>query len=524
MRTLIKNASIIDGTGNIPFVADILFDNHILEINHNITDIQATTIHADGKFVTPGFIDVHSHGDLATFLPNGFEGKVWQGITTELIGLCGLGVAPLPQYLQQAHRQRLIIGNPDISWDWDDLPSYYQALNNRGMEVNIGAFVPHGLLRLQICGDNSQPMTATQLSQLAVLCDNTLKSGALGVSLGLIYYPAIFSDKQELITVATMSAKHNKPIVVHMRSESDEILEALQELIDISQKTGCQLHISHVKLIGKRNASKLPKLLNLIEKYNLTFDQYPYHYGSTTLFSILPPALLKDYPSDEVFTVLANPYIRQQIKERFDETIISKRGETWDNLPALLGWKNIIICQVQTLDAMKWIGKSISQCANENNQTAVDFVLDLLIQEQGNVRMIDFFMDEGLVETIFTHPNGMVGTDSIWGGQLHPRVNGTFPKIINEFIHNKNLLPLEKAIHKMTLFSAQTFNIKKRGKLAVGYHADIAMFSSSFKDYSTIEHSDNYAKGMINLWVNGKCKIENEKYQPIRSGNLIYMK
>lgn len=522
MRQLIKNATVIDGRGCAGFNGDVLIDGKVIaNVAPVITAEVDQIIEADGAFVTPGFIDVHSHADLAAFLPQGFRPKVLQGITTELIGLCGLGVAPVPETLQPELRKRLIIGNPPVDWNWNDFPSFGAALKKQGMEVNLSSFLPHGLLRYQICGNSNMPMDKRQRRQLTLLADESLAAGARGISLGLIYHPALFSDRNELLTVARIAAKHHKPLVVHMRSESDEILEALQEMITLSHQAGCQLHISHLKLIGRRNAGKLDKLLTLIEQHELTFDQYPYHYGSTTLFSVLPPALIRTYAPDALMGALQTPAVRKQLRDWFAERILPQAGEPWDNLPALLGWGNILVCEVETQASQQWLGLNIAQCAQQTGQHPVDFVLDLLVRERGNVRMIDYFMDEALVEQIFQHPRGMVGSDTILGGRLHPRVCGTFPRIIHDFVRQRQLLSFEQAVHKMTALSAETFSLDKRGKIAPGYYADIAMFGSDFCDHATIEQPQQCSTGLRNLWVNGCRKVAEEQYLETCSGELL---
>ena len=522
MRQLIRNATVIDGSGGAAFKGDVLIENQMItDVAPLITTAADKVIDADGAYVTPGFIDVHSHADLATFLPQGFKPKVLQGITTELVGLCGLGVAPLPKALQNEVRERLIIGNPAVDWNWDDFTSYGLALKQRGLEVNLSSFVPHGLLRYQICGNSSLAMDKNQRRTLAQLADEALGSGARGISLGLIYHPALFSDQRELLTLAQVAAAHHKPLVVHMRSESDEILEALQEMIALSQQAGCQLHISHLKLIGRRNASKLTSLLALIDRHELTFDQYPYHYGSTTLLSILPPTLIRTYAPDALMIALKATAVRQEVRSWFAERILPQAGEPWDNLPALLGWENILICEVESQAAQQWLGCSIAECARKADLHPVDFALDLLISERGNVRMIDYFMDEELVERIFQHPRGMVGTDTIFGGRLHPRVCGSFPRIIHQFVSQRQLLPLEKAIHKMTALSADTFSLHNRGRLAPGYYADISLFDANFCDNSTIDLPEVYATGLRDLWVNGRRKVAHGDYLETRSGQLL---
>ena len=524
MRQLITNANIIDGTGKNKNIGQLLIEhNKIIDINFDLPAKHSADITIDANYATvcPSFIDVHSHADLAPFIDNGFKAKVTQGISTEIVGLCGLGVTPMPKNLQTSFRERLIIGNPKIKWNWHDFPSYFKALKQTGLEVNLAAFLPHGLLRYQICGDNPAAMTTKQLMKLENLTEVALAAGAIGISLGLIYHPAIFSNNEELKVLAKVAANYDKPLVVHMRSESDEILEALQDIIEVAESKHCKLHISHLKIIGKRNAHKLPQLLSKITEHNLTFDQYPYNYGSTTLLSILPPALLRDYSGDCLFLALGALAIRKQVKNWFNETIKPQKGEPWDNIPALVGWSNILICEVNTPEAYQWLGHTINECAQLCQQHPVDFVLDLLIQQKGLVRMIDYFMDETLISDILSHPNGMIGTDTIFGGQLHPRVHGTFPKVINEYVKKHQIITLEKAIYKMTHLSASTFGLKNRGKVVSGYFADLCMFNEDFTDHATVKNPNQLSSGLKHLWINGQRKIIDFQYTDTKSGDVI---
>ncbi len=522
MRVLIRNAQIIDGSGLPAYPGELLIENSLIrQISPAISTPADQIVDAGGRWLTPGFIDVHSHTDLAPFIAEGFKAKVLQGITTELTGPCGLGVAPLSRDLQAEVRERLIIGNGQLPWNWDDLPSYFHALDQRGLELNLSPFLPHGLLRYQICRGDSAPMNRAQLVELERLADQGLSDGARGISLGLIYHPALFAERDELLTLAKVAGHHHKPLVVHMRSESDEIIEALEEMIALSQEAGCQLHISHLKLIGQRNASKLPRLLHLIDEHGLTFDQYPYHYGSTTLFSILPPALLRRYPMQALLQALTEPALRQEVDDWFAERIRPEAGEPWDNLPALLGWDNILITEVESAESQRFIGLNVNQCAALCDQKPVAFVLDLLIHERGNVRMIDYFMDEALVERIFRHPRGLIGTDTLLGGQLHPRVHGTFPRILHDFVQQKQLLPIEAAIHKMTGLSASTFNLERRGLIKEGYQADLALFGTDFRDRATVTAPEQPATGLDWLWINGQAKIQNGQYQTLCNGSTL---
>ncbi|CAM3798479.1 N-acyl-D-amino-acid deacylase family protein [Parendozoicomonas haliclonae] len=522
MKTLIKNGTVVDGLNNPAEFLDVLIENDsIIAVGKDIQIPVEEIIDASGLYVTPGFIDTHTHTDLANFIPEGMKPKIMQGITTEIAGQCGLGVAPVPREKQSTFRSRLIIGNPDIQWRWETFAEYMTALEHHGLESNIMPFIPHGVLRWVVKGDSSESLTADDKVQMAELARASFKAGAKGLSLGLIYHPALFSKEEELQVMMEVAAEFDRPVAVHLRSESDTIIEAIDEIAALARKTGCRIHLSHLKLMGERNAWKLDDLLKKVDEYGYSFDHYPYNYGSTTLFSVLPPFLFDERSYEEALEDITLPDVRETIKDWFSEKILPDPSLSWDNVPALTGWHNVTITSLQTKENEKYLGKTIEACAQKTGQDPVDFMLDLLIQERGQVMMINHYMDISLMETILQRPDGMIGSDALMTGIPHPRVYGAYPRILNQYVFGSQMLSLELAIHKMTGLAAKTFEIHDRGVIQEGKKADIVIFSDQITDHGTESHPDQFASGIHHLFINGQSKIKEGIYQPTRAGVVL---
>lgn len=536
MKTLITNGIIVDGTGRSPYLGEVLIsDDLISEVreysvreysqqysqNQLLGEVRVDQlIDAERAYITPGFIDLHSHADLMYFMEAGLKPKIMQGVTTEVIGQCGLGVAPLTKEKQAAWRENLVIGNPAVDWNWETISEYLAALKNSGLENNLVPFVGHGVLRYHLKTEQAKPLTATDQKKLYNLTTRAFAEGASGLSLGLIYFPAIFADQNELAVLLEAAAEYDRLVAVHLRNESTELIEALEEMIDLAEKSGCQLHISHLKAIGSANWEKMEQALKLISEHDLTFDHYPYIAGSTSLLTVLPPFLMCD-GIDNALKKLLDPQIRDRLAKIFSGKEILPKGEPWDNLISLLGYDKIEIAEVSLEKNAHLIGRSLKEIADLKGQTPLDATIDLLVEEQGNLRMIDFYLHEELIERLLAHPAGRIGSDCLFGGKLHPRVFGTFPKIINRYVFAKKVISIEMAIAKMTSLTAKLLGLTDRGVIAKGYKADIVVFEQNFSDRATYQKPETYPLGMKYLLINGQFKVFAGQYLKNYPGRIL---
>ena len=524
MRTLIKNGTIIDGSGQQRFHGDMIINDERIQAVGRFTEEHQTfdtVIDANNAYITPGFIDTHSHTDLAYFLDHGLRPKIMQGVTTEVIGQCGLGVAPMPRAKQTSWRNSLIIGNPPIPWTWETTEEYLNALEAHGLESNLVPFTGHGVLRYALRQDRAGTLTAQERRTLQSFTEEAFVSGVFGVSFGFIYIPAIFADNKEIQAILEIASKYQGLVAVHLRSESDELVEAVGEMLELINGYNCRLHLSHLKTIGQRNRQKVDTVLQMVETHNLTFDAYPYTAGSTTLLSIFPPFVVEGNGLDETLRKLEEPKIRQQIKRLFSGTEIPSKGLAWDNLPNLLGWGNIIIVDSAETSHHNIIGYSLSDIARDRKCDPADAAMNLIIEARGAIRMIDYYEKEETLVKILSHPNGMIGTDTLIGGKVHPRVFGTYPRIIQRYVFQQQLLSLETAISKMTTKPATMLGLSHRGLIRPGYIADLVIFDDTFQDHATFDKPEQYPEGLKYVLINGKIKVNNGAYYDNFPGRVL---
>ena len=353
MKSVIQNGIIIDGTGADPFKGSLAVENGIitkLSTSAIYTKSSDTVIEAYGNYITPGFIDMHTHTDLAPFIKQGSKQKIMQGITTEVTGQCGLGVAPIPGRLQTEYRKQLIIGDARIGrGPWESYFEYLKAVEWAGLETNMIPYVPHGVVKYAISQNSSTSFSIGELERFTKMLKASFDAGAW-VSFGFIYEPAIYATKEEIETFIQISSLYKTLLSVHVRSESDELLHAVQEMIDYTALTESQLHISHLKSIGSKNWHQLDAVLELLSKNGVSFDCYPYCTGSTTLLSLIPPWILARKESltyqQSLTELLKKPEIRNYITQIYSGTLHPPKGSNWDNLPLYIGWVHIFIGSV----------------------------------------------------------------------------------------------------------------------------------------------------------------------------------
>jgi N-acyl-D-aspartate/D-glutamate deacylase len=370
-------------------------------------------------------------------------------------------------------------------------------------------FVGHGTLRYAVKGDDPAPLDSAERRRMTSLLEEAAAEGARGLSLGLIYVPALFADRRELHELLTAAGRLELPVTVHLRSESDEMLQALTEMIRLSRETGAYVHISHLKTIGGRNRYKMDEALRLIEGNGLSFDVYPYTYGSTSLLSLLPPQLLKGSSTDALLAGLESPRIAQRVLPYLRGQLRPKPGEPWDNLAQLAGWRGIDIVDIPAGPHAHLQGMTLAEAADALGRSPEETVLHLLARYSGAVRIVDRYTDEETVLKALLHPSGLFSTDTLLGGQPHPRSAGSFPRILRRYVFEHRMISPEEAVAKMSGRSAQVFGLPDRGILAPGKRADLVLFSSSIADRAEPGRPLAPATGVRHLFVRGRAVISD---------------
>ncbi|WP_300465261.1 D-aminoacylase [Desulfobacula sp.] len=527
MKLLIKNGTIIDGTGNPGVQTDIAVSGTRISAIGSIPPEGFDRImDARGKVVCPGFIDTHSHSDLQILLDPQVPPKIYQGITTEILGQDGIAMAPLPVLFIESWRKNLagLSGETDaIDWTYETTAGYLGLLENRGLAPNAGYLVPHGNVRMEAMGLGNTPATSRDLETMKTILNREMDAGALGLSTGLIYIPCAYADTRELIELCRVVAHRDGVFVIHQRSEADGIISSMEEVIRIGEESGVKIHFSHMKVCGKDNWDKLPLIFKLLDEaadkgVRISFDQYPYVAGSTMLGAILPP-WAHEGGTERLLERLSDPALREKMIRQITS---DKAG--WDNFVSFAGLSGIFITSTKTRKNQAVIGKNLVEIGEMTGKDPLEAALDLLLEEENAVGMVDFYGKEDHVVEFLCRPEQNVCTDGLLGGKPHPRVYGAFPRVISEYVRKRPVLTMEMAVHKMTGKPAKVFHLEDRGLLKKGHYADILIFDpDTICDRGTYEVPDQFPDGICMVMVNGSIVLENGTLTQNLPGHVLRM-
>jgi N-acyl-D-amino-acid deacylase len=511
---LIQGAQVIDGSKGEPFRGDIAVENGVItEVSPSIRGRGKTVIGAGGLVAAPGFIDIHSHTDLSIFKHPLAESKALQGVTTEVVGNCGIGAFPVIQeqksvlidYLKM-HEFHL----PSGGLSWNNFTQYADQLDHIGLGLNLAPFVAHGALRIAVLGAEDRAPTDKELDKMKTLLTESLEQGAWGLSTGLIYPPGSFARTEELVDLAKVLARYEALYTSHIRGEGATVMEALDEAILIGRKGGVRVEVSHLKAMGRDNWGRGKEVLLKLEKarqsgVDIAADQYPYEATSTSLTPLVP-SWAHAGGVNELLKRLASP----EMEERLHAEILREMNQRG-------GPSRIVIAEIGSAKNAGLSGKNVSQVAQLWQCAPEKAVMRLLLEEKAAVGAVYFSLSEEDVAAILSSDQVSVGSDGTGmkaeedsGICTHPRSYGTFARILGLYAREKGILSLAKAIHKMTGLTASRLGFKNRGLIKPGFTADLVLFDPlAIQDRSTFDQPHQYAMGVVYSWVNG-CPIVRE--------------
>ncbi|HZV51181.1 MAG TPA: D-aminoacylase [Candidatus Dormibacteraeota bacterium] len=520
---LIRNGAVFDGTGAPPLSADVGIVGDRIEA---VGDLSAATARLDldaaGHAVAPGFIDTHTHSDLAWTLGPGLEhvaaASVRQGVTTEVCGNCGF--SPFPHL---SHRRgdverhlRTLFGATQV--DWHDLDGFAAAARRAGLFANLAPLVGHGSLRVGVLGFEDRPPRDDELAIMKRLLREAFEQGALGFSTGLIYMPGAFAGTDELIELTREVSRFGRPYVSHIRGETDMVRRSVEEAIRIGREAGVPTHISHHKVAGRVNWGRTEETLGVITAardggIDVTVDVYPYTAGSTLLYAILP-RWAQDGGVERMLERLSDGQARDRIEADF-----AAGPPEWENLVRAAGWGGIVIATCPGRPEIE--GHSIGELAGPGREA--DFVFDLLLEQEGRVTMIVHLMHEADVRRVLAHEAAMIGSDGIpLPGKPHPRWAGTFSRVLGRYAREERLFDLATAIHKMTGLPAGRFGLAGRGRLERGAVADVVVFDpGAVLDRATYEEPLLAPRGVRDVFVGGVAVVSGGELTGARPGRVL---
>jgi N-acyl-D-amino-acid deacylase len=520
---VLEGGTLVDGSGAPPVRADVALEGaRIAAVGMGLAG--SRRFDCSGMVVAPGFIDTHSHSDLKVLADPDLPMKVRQGITLEVLGQDGISVAPVRPDERGPWREKLagLLGEFGVAWEWSTVAEYLAALEAVRPACDLGYLVPHGALRQYVVGGDDRRATATELETMRVLLRASLDQGGQGLSTGLIYAPCCYAETDELIALGKVLAERERPLVVHMRSESDRIQEAIREMVRVAGESGCTVHISHLKIAGKDNWDKQAAVLGLIQQalgrgLRFTADLYPYAAGSTLLGAILPPFAHGGGPEDALLR-LRDPDQRMLMRRAMADAAAAD----WDNFWKWSGPEGIVIADIPSGRHPDWIGKSLAEVARLLEKDPFEAAFDLLEEERLGVAMVSFSQNEGVMEHFLAQPFVNICTDGLLGGRPHPRAYGTYPRVLGRYVREKKLLSLEEAVRKMTSQAAAAFCLSDVGLVQEGFRANLVVFDpGSVADRATYEEPAQFPVGIRDVLVGGEFVVRAGRTTGKRPGKVV---
>ncbi|MCI2416544.1 D-aminoacylase [Saccharopolyspora sp. K220] len=506
---LLTGALLADGTGAPLRPAEVLVqDGHITAVENRGTlpsDLPRRDL--TGLVLAPGFIDVHSHADNAPLLTTDDTTKILQGVTTEVVGNCGFSLAPrstdhaetLSTFLQRLF--------PPLEFSWTGFHDLFAATDATGYVTNYCPLVGHGTLRIAALGMTDAAPDDTALRTMRTALEEGMTAGAFGLSSGLIYPPAVFATTDELSTVAEALGGTGL-YATHMRNEGDNLLESIDEALHIGATAG-RTHLSHLKATHPDNWGKMRPALAKIHQardagHDVVQDVYPYTASSTMLTAVLPTSYLAGTA----------------------EETLARLGSGRDELAASIGdrtqWDRILIA---TTASHRFEGRTIAEIAAAEDTEPVDALINILISERLRVSMINFSMHEDDLELAIADPHTMIGSDGLppgMGGKPHPRLTGTFPRVLGRYSRERDVLALPDAIRRMTSLPAKSFRIPDRGTITPGHVADLVAFDAdTVIDVGDYQDPMRPPKGIPWVCQRGRTVVADGEYLGSRNGTRL---
>ena len=526
---IIKGGTVYDGTGAEPKHVDLAIrGDRIAGIGDFKTAKAKTVVDANGLVVAPGFINMLSWSNESLIQDGRSQSEVRQGVTTEIMGE-GESMGPVNDRV----REHMLRDQGDIKYEikWNTLAEYLRYLETRGISCNVASFIGATTIRENVIGFEDKAPTPEQLDQMRELVRKEMEAGALGIGTSLIYPPAFYAKTDELIELCKVAAKYQGKYISHMRSEGNQLLEALDELIRISREAGIPAEVYHIKAAGQKNWGKLDDLLSRIETaqkdgLKIRANMYTYTAAGTGLDACLPP-WTEDGGYPALFKRLRDPATREKIKAE-----VSKDSDAWENLYIAAGSPDKIFLVGFKSEKLKPLtGRSLAEVAKMRGKDPIDTLMDLIAEDESRVGTIYFVMSEENVKKEIAKPWISFGSDEssqapegvFLKSNPHPRAYGNFARVLGKYVRDEKVIPLTEAVRRLSALPATNLGLDHRGFIEKGMFADVVVFDpATISDRATFEKPHQYAIGVKHVFVNGAQVIKDGEHTGAKPGRALW--
>jgi len=524
---LIRNGMIYDGSGSQPFRGEVgIKGDRIAAVGRSLPGTAKQIVDAKGLAVAPGFINMLSWATESVLIDGLGQSDLRQGVTLEVMGE-GWSMGPLNDRMKKlAVAQQ---GDFKYPIEWTTLGEYLNLVEKRGTALNVASYVGATTVRQHELGDNDVDPTPEQLIRMRALVRQAMEEGALGVGSSLIYPPAAFAETDELVALTTEAAQCGGSYISHMRSEGDRLLESIDEVIEISRRSGAPAEIYHLKQVGRANWGKIDAAIDKVEAaraagLKISADMYTYTAGGTGLAASMPP-WVQDGGIDAMLERLKDPATVERIKAE-----MVKPGGNWENLYNHAGADGVLIASMTDPSLKPLIGKTVAQIAKERGVSTEQAVIDLVLADKGRSGAIYFLMNEDNVRRQAAIPWVSLGSDAeasapegiFLKSSTHPRAYGNFARFLGKYVRDEKVVPLHEAVRRLTALPASNLGLSDRGQLKPGLVADIVLFDpSTIADHATFEKPMQYATGVSEVFVNGVQVLKGGEPTGAKPGRFV---
>lgn len=514
---VIKNAKLYDGSGATAYAADIGIMGDTIAIIAKPNTLKGAQVNdINGLALAPGFINMLSWANVSLLEDGRSQSDIRQGVTLEVMGE-GRSMGPLNDSMKKEMKEN----QGDIKFDveWTSLGEYLQYLEDKGVSTNVASFVGNGTLRQHVIGYKNRPATAEEIAEMKRLTKQAMDEGAVGISSSLLYAPSMYANTNELVELAKVASESNGMYISHIRNEGDKLLESINELIQISKEANLPAEVYHLKASTKSNWDKLDAAITKIDSARnkglaITADMYTYNASSTGLH-----VQLSDWVRDGgIAAMLERLKIPANRKKAIDELEFRNSPET------------ILLVGFKSESLRKYVGKYLNEVAEEWGKSLAETLVDLIIQDGSRIQVVYFSMSEENIKKKMAIPwvsycsdAGSYTNEGVFIKQsTHPRSYGSFIRVLGKFSRDEGVISLEEGIRKLTSLPADNLKLKKRGKIEVGYFADLVVFDpEKVTDKATFTNPHQYAEGVLHVFVNGQQVLKDGEHTGLTPGRFI---